>query len=255
MTALMLAYAFAVPAASGGTPAEVSAMVSRASNFAVVPPPLAALAFLGIAGLGLLLLAASAYSALRSQPLRARRLFAGALGLGVTYGLALVGVAFAGGEVTLPTGGEKYFCEIDCHLAYSVESIERVEEAGGEATEALWTVTLRTRFDESTIASFRSREAPLWPNPRRAWVEDEGGERYERSRVAEQALPETAETYSEWDQPLRPGESYRTRLAFTLPAGRRPQRLLLVDPEWVSRLLLGSETSPWHAQVWLRLPG
>lgn len=242
--AIVLAVASAAPAPDGG----------RASNFAVVPPPLAVLAFLGTVALGLLLLAASAYFALRSRPAWARRGLLAAVGLGALYGAALVGLGLASEEVTLPVGGEKGFCEMDCHLVYSVDSVERIASSGGVPAGEIWSVALRTRFDESTIASFRSREAPLWPNPRRAWVEDDASEWHERSLSAESALPLGQEDDSEWDRPLRPGESYRIRLAFVLPPGRRPRRLLVIDPEWVSRLLLGSETAPWHARVWLRLP-
>ncbi len=40
------------------------------------------------------------------------------------YLAALAVVGAASGERTLPPGGKKYFCEIDCHLAYSVLSEE-----------------------------------------------------------------------------------------------------------------------------------
>ena len=156
--AIVLAVASAAPAPDGG----------RASNFAVVPPPLAVLAFLGTVALGLLLLAASAYFALRSRPAWARRGLLAAVGLGALYGAALVGLGLASEEVTLPVGGEKGFCEMDCHLVYSVDSVERIASSGGVPAGEIWSVALRTRFDESTIASFRSREAPLWPNPRAA---------------------------------------------------------------------------------------
>ena len=149
--AIVLAVASAAPAPDGG----------RASNFAVVPPPLAVLAFLGTVALGLLLLAASAYFALRSRPAWARRGLLAAVGLGALYGAALVGLGLASEEVTLPVGGEKGFCEMDCHLVYSVDSVERIASSGGVPAGEIWSVALRTRFDESTIASFRSREAPV----------------------------------------------------------------------------------------------
>src|SRR5260370_35238265 len=36
------------------------------------------------------------------------------------YFILLSGVSFASSEQVLPPGGWKYFCEIDCHLAYSL---------------------------------------------------------------------------------------------------------------------------------------
>src|SRR5215468_10942099 len=48
----------------------------------------------------------------------------------------------------LARGQEKYLCEIDCHLAYSVVGVN----AEAEGSSLNYTVSLRTRFDETTIS-------------------------------------------------------------------------------------------------------
>jgi len=249
--ALALA-ALAVPLAPGGA-AVAAGATPWARNYALLPAPLSALALVGAAALGLLLLAASAFCALRGRRGGARRWFAGALGVGAVYAAALLGMALLSSDTTLPPGGEKYFCELDCHLAYSVEASERVGAAVG-IPGTVWTVVVRARFDLRTTAPWRPRDVPVWPNPRRAWVEDDRGERHEASATAERELPLGDEDFASLDGPLVPGESYRARLAFVLPPGRRPVRLLLADREWFQRLVLDNEASPWHGRVWLRLP-
>jgi len=223
------------------------------TNYGHLPAPLAGAALLGAAGLGLLLLAASAFCALRGRGRLARRWFAGALAVGVLYAVALVGMALLSADATLPPGGEKYFCELDCHLAYSVDAVERLGAAVG-IPGTVWTVTVRARFDERTTAPWRPRDVPVWPNPRRAWVEDDAGERHESSAPAERALPLAGEDFAALDRPLVPGESYRSRLAFVLPPGRRPVRFLLGDGEWFQRIVIDNEASPWHGRVWFELP-
>lgn len=223
------------------------------TNYGRLPAPLAALLLVGAAGLGLLLLAASAYCALRGRGGLARRWFVGALGVGVLYAAALLGMSLLSADRALPLGGEKYFCELDCHLAYSVQGVDRLGAAVG-VPGTVWTVTVRARFDEATTAPWRPRDVPVWPNPRRAWVEDDAGARHERSAPAEEALPLADDDLSTLDRPLVPGQSYRSRLAFVLPPGRRPVRLLLADGEWFQRLVVDNEATPWHGRVWFELP-
>ncbi|MCB1009238.1 MAG: hypothetical protein KDB94_10120 [Acidobacteria bacterium] len=224
-----------------------------ATNYALLSAQLSGLALVAAAALGLLLLAACAYSALDGRRKHARRWFAGAVGVGVVYLGTLFGLALLSRDRTLPPGGEKYFCELDCHLAYAVEASERLGAAVG-IPGTVWSVVVRARFDERTTAPSRPRDAPVRPNPLRAWVEDDRGERHEGSEAAERALPLGDEDFAPLDRPLLPGESYRARLAFVLPPGRRPVRLLLADREWFQRLVLDNEASPWHGRVWLRLP-
>ena len=82
-------------------------------------------------------------------------------------------------EWSLAPGEEKYFCEIDCHLAYSVAGVEQMKTiAGGEtkqtAAGTLYLVTVRTRFDEHTISPHRG-DGPLFPSPREVKLVDDQG--------------------------------------------------------------------------------
>ncbi|MFN7943191.1 MAG: hypothetical protein U0X73_16495 [Thermoanaerobaculia bacterium] len=223
------------------------------TNFFLVPAPLSVLALLGAAGLLALALASGAWAALSRRARLARRLLLGGVAVVLVYGAALVGVGLATPQRELPVGAEKFFCEIDCHLGYAIEAAAPVPADDRSPGADLWTVTVRTRFDPRTTAPWRPREAPLFPNPRRAWVADAAGNRYPRSTLAERDLP-PAEGLRDWTSPLVPGESYRTRLAFVLPRGARPTRLLIEIPDWMERLLVGDEASPFAGRVWLRLP-
>src|SRR5467141_4829797 len=61
------------------------------------------------------------------------RLGAGAtLTIAAGYFILLSGVSFASSEQVLPPGGWKYFCEIDCHLAYSLIGARTAAALGPE---------------------------------------------------------------------------------------------------------------------------
>src|SRR5688572_20983199 len=64
---------------------------------------------------------------------------------GVGYVLLVAGVAASAPERTLPVGEEKYICELDCHLAYSVAAVRRQGDS--------LVVRLNIRFDQATISS------------------------------------------------------------------------------------------------------
>ena len=66
----------------------------------------------------------------------------------IIYIALLFGCSLVSKQKVLSRGQEKYFCEVDCHLAYSVVSVK--EEAG--ATAKRYVVALKTRFDETTIS-------------------------------------------------------------------------------------------------------
>jgi hypothetical protein len=48
---------------------------------------------------------------------------AGAALTSIGYVALLFAVALASRDTTLPPGNSKYFCEADCHIAYSIESV------------------------------------------------------------------------------------------------------------------------------------
>jgi len=151
------------------------------------------------------------------------------------YGALLLGYSQRSQDVLLSAGQEKFFCEIDCHLAYTVTDIKR---EGSHVT-----VTLRTRFDERSIAPWRG-DAMLYPNPRRVEIVD----------ASRRTYPPWQHSGTDLATPLRPGQSYTTEFAFDVPADARDPRLLVLDagslPE---RVLIGNEKSFLHGKVMFRL--
>ena len=120
--------------------------------------PIAVLAFLGTGALLVLCVSVALIGALR----RSRPAVVGALAAGVTilsgYAAVLLGLSLYSKDVEMSEGAWKYFCEIDCHIAYDVTSSEPAGDRGRA-------ITLRTWFDPSTIAPFRGN-GPLSPGPR-----------------------------------------------------------------------------------------
>ena len=94
------------------------------------PTPVAVLGFLaGVAGLVLSLL--TLFVLLSLHKTKWTRRIGALLGTGtiIYFGL-LLGFSLGSREVILAPGQEKYFCEIDCHLAYSVRaSREEIQAA------------------------------------------------------------------------------------------------------------------------------
>src|ERR1700732_61577 len=160
------------------------------------------------------------------------------------YATALVGASAASREWALSPGEEKYFCEIDCHLAYSVVGVEKVQAIGAGSTQKtangiFFVVSLRTRFDEHTSSPNRG-DSPLTPSPRRVTLVDSQGREYPVSPEAQQSLDASvAGRSTSLTTPLRPGESYITQLAFDLPAAVSGLKLLVASataPPWLGHL-------------------
>jgi len=227
---------------------------------AFVPPlaPLVVLAFLGTAAL----LAVAAVAFLYAVIAKKRRLILavllGVAALLVIYGGSLLAASALSRERVLFPGEKKYFCEIDCHLAYSLVGVEVARELGtpphlARPAGRFLVVTLRTWFDESTISPRRPKDATLYPNPRVIYIQDAQGRRYEPSISGESALAATGRASTPITQPLRPGDSYTTCFVFDLPEDARDPRLFLGDAPGVEFLLIGHEMSPWHRRVWFAL--
>jgi len=227
----------------------------------LVPPMahLVVLAFLATA----LLLAIAAVVFLYTVIARKRRLMlwvlGGVAGILTLYAGALLASSALSRERVLLPGERKYFCEIDCHLAYSLVGVEVATELGtpdhlARAAGRFHVATLRTWFDESTISPRRPRDAVLYPNPRVVYVEDAQGRRYEPAPSGAVALASTGRVSTPITQPLRPGESYTTCFVFDLPVDAREPKLFLGTERGVEFLLIGHEMSPWHRRVWFALP-
>ncbi|MGB0035476.1 MAG: hypothetical protein WBP79_08385 [Candidatus Acidiferrales bacterium] len=177
------------------------------------------------------------------------------------YGIALLGASAASREWALGAGEEKYFCEIDCHIAYAVANVEKAKTLGigGEQKTAngnFYVVSVRTRFDERTISPRRG-DAPLTPGPRVVTVVDDQGHSYSISQDGQRSWEASADRHwTSMMQPLRPGESYTTQLVFDLPRDACGLKLLITspsEPAWIGRVIIGDEDSIFHKKVYLRL--
>jgi hypothetical protein len=203
------------------------------------PAPLSVLGFLA----GCVLLALSALAIVVASFIgrfKLVRLLLACVGAGSFIYLALLAcVSLASHDRTLARGQEKYFCEIDCHLAYSLVGVTALSAAN----RTDYTITLRTRFDETTISARRPKDRPLTPNPREIRIVDTPGQLHTASLVG--GTPLVA--------PLKPGDSYFTQLRCSLPPDVRPLRLLLTSQGWPEHLLIGDELSPLHGKTWFAL--
>ena len=205
-----------------------------------LPAPISALTFLMALALLMVLAALAIGFGLyrRHKAMRAMLAMAGTVVLSYAAGLLLFSAASL--RVVVPRGQEKYFCEIDCHIAYSVVSsrFEPTQEGAGR-----FVVEMQTRFDPTTIGPNRGN-GPLKPGPRVIQLIDDGGRQY-RAYAMQGSLLTTA---------LRPGESYRTTLVFDVPSAPEHPLLWVHSPSTPPEsLMIGNELSPLHRKVYLQL--
>ncbi len=221
--------------------------IAAADAFMPSLAPLAVVAMLG-AGLALAGSFLGAAVALAARWTRlARALGAAGLAVAVVYATLLAAAALFSRDRTLAPGDRKYFCEVDCHIAYDVVGAEATA-GGGRA------VTLRTWFDPSTIAPFRG-DGPLAPGPRAVFLVDAAGHRHASSLEATAAWEKAHGASTPLGRELRPGESYTTTFVFEPPLGGRTPRLFVADPAGeLDELLIGHENSPWHGKIYLAIP-
>jgi hypothetical protein len=177
------------------------------------------------------------------------------------YATLLLSASAASREQTLGADQEKYFCEIDCHLAYSVAGVETAKTLSlGVAQKSesgiFYIVSVRTRFDEHTISPSRG-DGPLTPSPLAIAIVDDQGRMYPASEEDQKALENSPGTRQvKLTQPLRPGEWYITKLVFDLPSDAQGLRLLITsptEPGWLGRVIIGDEDSVFHKKIYLRL--
>ena len=182
----------------------------------------------------------------------------GAAGLAVLYGAVLLAFSLASREQVAAPGDEKYFCEVDCHLAYSVVDLRQAKALGSGASRAtarglFRIVTLRVRFDPETTSSRRPKDMTLTPNPRSVRVVAAWGATYGPDPAGQRALEDQEGSAIPLTTPVRPGESYTTRLVFDVPETARSPRLLVTESDWITRALIGHENSPLHGKTFFRL--
>lgn len=221
--------------------------------------PFVLLAFLGT-GLALFLLLAGLVVALATRRRVLVKWLAGAALAGAgSYLGALLFFSFSSREENLRKGDWKYFCEIDCHLAYSLEEASRTKVLGvpphatPSARGSFAVVTVKTWFDPRTIAAHRGN-GPLTPNPRAVFLLDEAGRRHAVSSAGQKALEESRGPSTPLTRPLRPGESYTTTFVFDLPDEVQRPRLFLGDAPGLEVFVIGHENSPFHRKIYFELP-
>jgi hypothetical protein len=220
---------------------------------AFMPPlaPIVALLFLGAIAATMLAAAALVYALVRNRPVLRRWAAVVLVAIPATYATALFADSLRSQDRILARGQKKYFCEIDCHLAYSVERVERSKRLGSmHAQGTFHVITLKTWFDESTTSPMRPREAPLYPNPRQVYMADASGRRFVRSDKAEKELDRAGVASAPLTRSLIPGECYLTMLVFDLPDDARDVRLFVGEADPVSTLLILDEQSPLHRKIW-----
>ncbi len=156
------------------------------------------------------------------------------------YACAILIFSFASHNKLLARGEEKHFCELDCHLAYSIVSVTQAPLPNNQTIPTV--VTVKTRFDENTIASARGN-ALLYPNSRSLALFDDHGNWYAPASVTGTLLT----------SPLHPGESYLTDVLFNLPPGVKAEKLLINERDWITRIIIGHENSPLHKKTEFKL--
>lgn len=174
------------------------------------------------------------------------------------YLAALLIFSLASSERLLARGEEKHFCEIDCHLAYSISDVQQpkdlvevgIKAAPRELDTAglFWVVTIKTRFDETTIGANRG-DGLLYPNSRIVSVMDESGREYLPAPQAQRALENSNAAGTGMTVPLRPGESYSSTFIFDLPWDIKKPTLLIREGDLVTHFVIGHENSPLHKKT------
>jgi hypothetical protein len=225
------------PAFLGGT--GVMPTVINASNMNF-PAPLAVVGFLAAMG-GLFLALVSMVIFWFARKPKFARIAAVAIGAGAVVYFALLFGFSAGSHATmLARGQEKYFCEIDCHLAYSIVDVK----TQSDTASTHYVITLRTRFDETSTSPSRPKDAPLTPSPREVRLLDSAGHAY--APVSTRGTPLLT--------PLTPAGSYTTQLEFSVPKDTAGLKLLLhTTPAWPDHLVIGDENSWLHKKTYFAL--
>ena len=219
--------------------------------------PLGALAFLGTGLLFLIAAVIFLYTVIKGELASSKFVLATTALIASIYIGAALFFSFTSHEAVLARGQEKHFCEIDCHLAYSVLDVTRIKTLGtGEnqttAQGMFHIVTVKTRFDENTISPTRGN-GELKPNSRVATIIDDHGRRYAPSAEGESALANSESVGSPLTTALRPGESYTTKLVFDLPPEVTKPTLLINEGEWLTHFIIGHENSPLHKKTRFQL--
>jgi hypothetical protein len=199
------------------------------------------------------------YGAVRRSAFFAKLGGGSILAIAALYFLLLTGVSFASSEEVLPAGGWKYFCEIDCHIAYSLIGAQTAAALGPEmqqiaAQGEFVVVRVKSWFDQRTISAHRGN-GPLTPNARKVFLIDDTGRRFTPSPDGQTAFVRLTGHSTPLTQPLRPGESYGTDFVFDVPRDARNLRLLITEDDPETRLVIGHENSLLHKKIYFAVDG
>ena len=219
--------------------------------------PIVVLLFLGttlLIGASLLVLL---YGAVRRSPFFTKLGAGAAFTIAAGYLLLLTSVSFASSEEVLPPGDMKYFCEIDCHIAYSLIGVQTAAALGPEmrqisARGKFVIVRVKTWFDERTISAHRGN-GPLSPNRRKVLLVDGRGRGFAPSSVGQMAFDRINGPSTPLTQALRPGESYTTEFVFDVPKDAQGLRLLITEDDPETRFVIGHENSLLHKKIYFGL--
>ena len=215
--------------------------------------PIGVLAFLGTAMFLLVAGLVLIYSLATKKP-RLGKLSAVSIAVVAFVYLSLMLIySFASSKTALARGQEKHFCEIDCHLAYSIADEHDTKTLGDvpnqiNAAGTFRVVTIKTRFDETTTSLNRGNGL-LYPNSRVVTVVDANGKKYFPSPEGQRLLESSQAAGTPMTTPLRPSDTYTTTYAFDLPTDIRNPTLLIREGEWVTYFVIGHENSPLHKQT------
>lgn len=213
---------------------------------------LAALCFLGTLGLTVLLAIATVVLFFTRRPWARYSLPALAVLL-AGYATVLGFFSWASYDRTVARGDEKFFCAMDCHIGYSVQDVQRMKSISGTtAQDEFVVVTVRSHFDERTIAPWRGNGA-LRPDPPTLELVDGGGRSYSVSEAGQKARAAAHPPAHSLTEPLRPGESYETTWVFDVPAGDASLRMFAGWHGFPSYVLIGDEASPMHSKTYFAL--
>jgi len=221
--------------------------------------PIVVMAFLGTASVLALCVLVALAGVLQKSKRIAIAGTAFAIVVALVYGSILLGLSLFSHDVELPKGAWKYFCEIDCHIAYSVGRVEVASPSVNELEPAsaagkIVIVELRTWFDPTTISPHRGN-GPLMPSERSLRLIDNAGHQFTESTQS-RMIPNAPTLHSTpLRTPLRPGESSVSYLVFEAPDDRHDLRLLVTSVEELDAALWGHEISPFHGKAYFDLHG
>ena len=219
--------------------------------------PLGALALVATGFLLMILGLAFVYTLVKRNFRANKFVLVAAVAIVAVYLGVMLLFSFNSNEQSLARGQEKHFCELDCHLAYSIVDVTDSKTLGSATAQAVAngtyrSITIKTRFDEETISPTRGN-ALLYPNSRVVTLVDDQGRKYFPSAQAQSVLESTQTAGNPLNAPLRPGESYTSTFVFDLPPDVRNPTLLINEGEWLTHFVIGHENSPLHKKTKFQL--